>query len=179
VTSVHGDRYAGEWPREQFRKHGVNYTPSEQVKSDLYRDLLPLLTSGRAELLDDPRLVRELLGLERKTARGGKDSIDHAPGAHDDTANAVAGALVLATAAPTVGALLLDDEPHTPFTVQVKEQLQIPRLFDTPDPDLCCGTCTWMENGRCTNEDGPWANHKVEATSPMCSRYDPLPEGED
>src|SRR5262249_19712611 len=30
------------------------------------------------------------------TARGGRDSIDHAPGAHDDIANAVAGALVAA-----------------------------------------------------------------------------------
>jgi hypothetical protein len=34
--------------------------------------------------------------LERRTARSGKDSIDHPPGAHDDVANAVAGVLVLA-----------------------------------------------------------------------------------
>jgi hypothetical protein len=34
--------------------------------------------------------------LERRTARGGRDSIDHGPGAHDDIANAVAGAIVLA-----------------------------------------------------------------------------------
>ena len=33
-------------------------------------------------------------GLERRTHRSGKDSIDHAPGGHDDLANAVAGALV-------------------------------------------------------------------------------------
>jgi hypothetical protein len=31
------------------------------------------------------------VGLEWRTARGGRDSIDHAPGAHDDLANAVAG----------------------------------------------------------------------------------------
>src|SRR5262249_25728059 len=59
VTTVTGDRYGGEWPREQFRKHGVSYTPSEQVKSDIYKELLPLLTSGRVELLDQPRLVAE------------------------------------------------------------------------------------------------------------------------
>jgi hypothetical protein len=35
-------------------------------------------------------------GLERRTARGGRDSIDHAPGGHDDLANAVAGAVALA-----------------------------------------------------------------------------------
>ena len=44
-TTVYGDRYGGEWPREQFRKHGVNYEPSEKPKSELYRDLLPLLNS--------------------------------------------------------------------------------------------------------------------------------------
>ena len=46
------------------------------------------------ELLDHPRLVSQLCGLERRTARSGKDSIDHAPGGHDDVANAAAGALV-------------------------------------------------------------------------------------
>jgi hypothetical protein len=43
-------------------------------------------------------LVSQLHGLERRTARGGKDSIDHGPGQHDDVANAVAGAIVLASA---------------------------------------------------------------------------------
>jgi hypothetical protein len=27
ITTVIGDRYAGEWPRERFRLHGVNYEP--------------------------------------------------------------------------------------------------------------------------------------------------------
>jgi hypothetical protein len=34
-----------------------------------------------------------------RTARGGRDSIDHAPGAHDDAANAAAGVLVYLTSA--------------------------------------------------------------------------------
>ena len=96
ISSVTGDRYAGEWPREQFRKHGIEYETSAKVKSDLYRDLLPLLNSGRAALLDNEHLTAQLVGLERRTARGGRDSIDHAPSAHDDTANAAAGALILA-----------------------------------------------------------------------------------
>ena len=45
-TKVYGDRYGGEWPREQFRKHGVNYEPSEKPKSELYRDLLPLINAA-------------------------------------------------------------------------------------------------------------------------------------
>jgi hypothetical protein len=46
----------------------------------------------RIQLLDHPKLTNQLCGLERRTARGGRDSIDHAPGAHDDLCNAVAGA---------------------------------------------------------------------------------------
>lgn len=94
ITKVVGDRYAGEWPREAFRSHGITYEASAAPKSDLYRDLLPKLNSGEVDLLDLPRLMTQLVGLERRTARGGRDSIDHAPGGHDDIANAVAGCLV-------------------------------------------------------------------------------------
>ncbi len=99
VRRVCGDRYAGEWPRERFRTHGIEYDLADQPKSDLYRDFLPVLNSGRAELLNLPRLASQLTGLERRTARGGRDSIDHAPGGHDDVANVVAGALLMASGA--------------------------------------------------------------------------------
>jgi hypothetical protein len=59
--------------------------------------MLPILNSRRCQLLDIPRLISQFHGLERRTARGGKDSIDHGPGQHDDIANAVAGAIVLAS----------------------------------------------------------------------------------
>ena len=52
------------------------------------------MNSGRAELLDHVRLSAQLVSLERRTARGGRDTIDHPPGAHDDIANAAAGVLV-------------------------------------------------------------------------------------
>jgi hypothetical protein len=96
VTLVTGDRYSGEWVREQFSKNGVYYEPSEKTKSELYGDLLPLINSRTAGLLDIPTLHRQLTMLERRTARSGKDTIDHAPGGRDDVANAVAGACVLA-----------------------------------------------------------------------------------
>lgn len=48
-------------------------------------------------MLDHPKLINQLCGLERRTARGGKDSIDHAPGAHDDVANSVAGLAAINT----------------------------------------------------------------------------------
>lgn len=96
VRTITGDRYAGEWPREQFSKRGIKYEPSAAPKSDLYRDMLPLLNSKRIELPDNEQLHRELTGLERRTARGGKDSIDHAPGMHDDLINSIAGAVAAA-----------------------------------------------------------------------------------
>jgi hypothetical protein len=80
IRRISGDRYGGEWPRERFRVRGIEYVIADKPKSDLYRDLLPLLNSGRVELLDLPRLADQLTGLERRTARSGKDSIDHAPG---------------------------------------------------------------------------------------------------
>jgi hypothetical protein len=95
IYKVTGDRYAGEWPRERFRLHGVEYLVADKSKSDTYRDVLATLNSGRAELLDLPRLAAQLCGLERRTARGGRDSIDHAPGGHDDVANCVCGAIDL------------------------------------------------------------------------------------
>jgi hypothetical protein len=102
VATVHGDRYGGEWPREVFRRHRIEYVVSERSKSELYQALLPLLNSRRVALLDVPRLQAQLAGLERRVSRGGRDSIDHAPGGHDDVANAAAGALVLAAAPPRV-----------------------------------------------------------------------------
>jgi hypothetical protein len=92
--TVTGDRYGGEWPREQFQKYGVHYKCADKPKSAIYSELLPLINSGKVELLDIELLHRQLLNLERRTSRAGKDSIDHPPRSHDDAANAVAGALV-------------------------------------------------------------------------------------
>jgi hypothetical protein len=94
ITTLVGDHYAGGWPVARFREHGVEYIQSSRAKSALYQDLLPFLNAGRVELLNNPRLTAQLCGLERRTARSGKDSIDHIPGGHDDLANAVAGVLV-------------------------------------------------------------------------------------
>jgi hypothetical protein len=96
ITEVVGDSYAGEWPRERFTVHGIHYKPSEKSRSEIYIEFLPMLNSQRAKLLDNKKLVAQLIGLERRISRSGRESIDHAPGGHDDLANAAAGALVLA-----------------------------------------------------------------------------------
>jgi hypothetical protein len=91
VKSVKGDRYGGEWPRERFRVNGINYETAEMTKSEYYLNFLPIINSKRIDMLDHAKLINQLVSLERRTGRSGKDSIDHSPGAHDDVVNSVAG----------------------------------------------------------------------------------------
>lgn len=100
LSKVTGDFYGGEWPGERFRTHGITYIRSEKPKGDIYRDSLPRLNSRTLQLLDLPRLTSQLCGLERRTSRGGRDSIDHAPGGFDDVCNAAMGALLLVNQRP-------------------------------------------------------------------------------
>ena len=58
-SKVYGDRYGGEWPREQFHKRSIFYEPAEKPKSELYRDLLPLINSGAVEILDNERHIAQ------------------------------------------------------------------------------------------------------------------------
>jgi hypothetical protein len=130
LHSVCGDRYGGEFPREQFNKRGIRYNPSERNKSEIYRDFLPLLNSGRVVLPRNDRLIRQLTSLERTTARGsGRDNIDHPAGQHDDVANAVAGAAVLAGSFGNYNLDLLrrataleDEDPNTEAAREARDQ---------------------------------------------------------
>ena len=96
ISTVTGDRYGGEWPREQFRKYGVTYELSDKPKSDIYLNMLPLLNSRRVSLLDDPKLIHQLSSLERRTSRARGATRSIIPHSHDDLANAAAGALLAA-----------------------------------------------------------------------------------
>jgi len=91
INRVTGDFYAGLWPTQSFAKCGVQYQRSEKNSSDLYLEMLPIIMSGGIELLDHPRLLLQLAGLERRTRPAGKDTISHGPHGSDDCANAAAG----------------------------------------------------------------------------------------
>jgi hypothetical protein len=99
ITTVVGDNYAGQWPADAFAKHGISYEKADRTKSQLYLAVLPLINSRKITLLDSDRMVRQFVGLDRRTQWGGKDSIDHGPGGNDDVANAVAGCAALANRA--------------------------------------------------------------------------------
>lgn len=97
VTRVWGDRYAGSWVEDAFRRYGIRYAHCDKNRSQLYLEALPMLTSRRAELLEDDRLINQICQLERRTVRNGRDSVDHGPGGMDDLANAALGSLVYTT----------------------------------------------------------------------------------
>lgn len=116
LTEVTGDNYGAEWVVEAFAKEGVRYVRADRDRSKIYLDVLPLFTAGRVHLLDNKRLVHQLVSLERRTSRSGRDAIGHPAGGHDDLANACAGALVTAAAhaAPALWRhddLLVDNAP--------------------------------------------------------------------
>ena len=128
VSKIIGDRYAGEWPKEQFGKLGIRYEQSAKPKSDLYVDLLAAINSRRVALLDHPRLINQLVSLERRTARSGRDSIDHTPGGHDDVANCVAG-LCAVTAKPDYYARLLKRSTAASFARTLRSSSALRRCW--------------------------------------------------
>jgi hypothetical protein len=94
ISRITGDFYGVIWPTERFAAHGISYQVSSKNKSQIYLEFLPALNGQRVRLLDIPRLTGQFVGLERRTATGGRDSVDHQPGGNDDACNAVAGVLV-------------------------------------------------------------------------------------
>jgi hypothetical protein len=131
VSTCTGDRVGGAWVAEQFGKFGILYTPAAQPKAMLYQDALALLNSRRVDLLDHDRTVAQFCALERSPGRGGgRDVIDHRPGAHDDVANAVAGLISTLLAGPGRYNLdaMCDWSPTDPTPAEVyrKNRLRCP-----------------------------------------------------
>ena len=102
LVKVYGDKYASAWPVEKYKQSGIVYDSTVvPPKSEQYLNLLPLVNAQTAKLLDRDRTVYQLAALQRRTSRGGRDSIDHPRNAHDDCANALAGAFYLASTRPS------------------------------------------------------------------------------
>jgi hypothetical protein len=106
IAHAKADRFAGVWVVEAFARHGIVVEQSAAPKSELYLAFLPLVTAKRVELPNDRKLLTQLAQLERRSRAGGRDVVDHPPGAgsHDDRANVVAGACVeAAQPGPSLG----------------------------------------------------------------------------
>jgi hypothetical protein len=76
VTELWGDRYAPGFVAEIFRVHNITYRPAERTTSETFLELLPLVNAGAVRLLDDPELLRELRGLERRRGQSGRDRVE-------------------------------------------------------------------------------------------------------
>lgn len=98
ITTIYSDAYASGFVAELISKNGLSHEIVQHNKSQLYTNLLSVINSQKIELLDDPRTLQELINLERRTGFAGRDRIDHPPGCHDDSANAVAGLAQVAIA---------------------------------------------------------------------------------
>ena len=85
------DAYGGKTFPEDFKDLELSPELVGQTKYQIYEAIEPALNAGEAELLDNPTLQEQLLGL---VWRGTK--IDHQSGEHDDFANAACLALSLA-----------------------------------------------------------------------------------
>lgn len=94
LSRVTGDAYAGQTFRRDFEEAGIVYTVSTRSKTEIYDDFEPKLNAGEIELLDNAKMIEQLLTLVLRTGK-----IDHLPGDHDDFANAAAGAVVMASIA--------------------------------------------------------------------------------
>jgi len=92
---VEGDAFAGNWCSNEFLENGIRYKNTDKSKSELYLIFQTLVLSRMVELLDAPRMSLQLQQLERKLHAGGRDTVDHPKGLHDDVANAVAGVCVI------------------------------------------------------------------------------------
>ncbi|MDA2934046.1 hypothetical protein MYX82_06855, partial [Acidobacteria bacterium AH-259-D05] len=90
ISRIVGDRYSGEWVRQAFRDEGIEYEVSKLTASEAFLEFLPLVNQGSIELLDEKKQTAQLIALERRTSRTGKDSLGHPQGGHDDRANALA-----------------------------------------------------------------------------------------
>ncbi len=96
VPVVTGDRWGLGFVGAAFGRHGVSLLISDLEKSMIYRECLPLFANSLVSLLDNPRLRRELIQLERRPGSNGRpEKIDHPPRANDDACNSVCGSLLL------------------------------------------------------------------------------------
>jgi hypothetical protein len=142
LASVTGDKYGAQWVVSAFASHGIQYRHSKRDRSEIYLDVMPQFTSGRARLLDHARMVGQFCSLERTTAPSGRDKVDHGKGGHDDLCNAVAGAMVLAAvvkkptsfAPPFSASRSRDFESHRPGMVHTIEAVAEPAPKQ-PAPD--------------------------------------------
>jgi hypothetical protein len=99
IREIVGDRFAGQWSRQEFQRAGITYRNPEITRdgrtiyvdrSTAYLEVGPLFLQGLVDLLDHADQQREFQRLERRARVGGGDVVDHPKNGHDDYANSFA-----------------------------------------------------------------------------------------
>jgi hypothetical protein len=107
TSTIYHDDYGADLVTTGFRRRGLISQPIaikdagrdyKLARSEIYLNGLAPFTAGRVKIPDEPRLIHQLVSLERRPTASGHDRVDHPPGGHDDLANAVVAAIVLLAA---------------------------------------------------------------------------------
>ena len=94
ISSVMGDSFAGGFHADEWTRNGITFRSCPRTTSENYLHALPLLLSGRVQLIDSSKLRAQLASLERHFLAG-REVVRHpaVASAHDDIAAAAAGAI--------------------------------------------------------------------------------------
>jgi hypothetical protein len=94
ISTLISDRWAFNLVRETVRDFNITLRVSDKTTSDSFGELLPRLNAHEVELPKHQVLLTQLGSLECKPSSRGKTFYGHAPGGHDDSAAAVAIAVI-------------------------------------------------------------------------------------
>ena len=116
VDRIIQDRHAIAYIGAELRQYGIRVEPSDYDKSRLYEFFATQLSAGQVELLDNPKLRSQILGLQRFLRGGGTAKIDHLTGRHDDVVNVASGSCAYPGLRPRPERRIiwLEDEPSLP-----------------------------------------------------------------
>jgi hypothetical protein len=95
ITEVQGDKFAGGFHADEWKRNGINFVPCERTTSENYLHALPMFLAGRVRLIDNATLRNQLTSLERRISPSGHETVSHpqVASAHDDLATVVCGLL--------------------------------------------------------------------------------------
>jgi hypothetical protein len=131
VSRVYGDRVAGGYNIDEWRRCGVAYEICERTTSENYIGALSLFLCGRVRLIDVAKLRSQLVGLERHVSTIGHETVRHQANAHDDIATAICGLLMQASEERGVVGLVT---PEVIAAVRAMGPRRLPSVFGRSSP---------------------------------------------
>ena len=98
IDTVIGDAYGKGLQPLEWRGHGIGYYETNLSASEIYNEVIGPVLAGRIDWIRHPVMIDEFRNLVETSRANPPPRVTHPGGAHDDAANAAAGALMLALA---------------------------------------------------------------------------------